>query len=305
MQQPHLVGFMEMTPDLETVALDSWGGWEQEQVSHYFFYYKLHRRAIVFSDEWPFAHDAQLEVLTDIVMIGDNVAASSAPSWKPLAEIEVLLPPLGCQADSDNDEDPIRHDPSPCEDRWHDCPWVLDFLATGDKPNPAGMPKPWGHVHAGAHVVDSELVMDAVQAAREEWMLRDVHVSTNFRWRLLGGDWTAEFRGVSYDAFEATARGKDAKAFCYRWTLSAEANYHVSVYGEEGGFTLATAWCHKMQCLFDKAIADGGIEEADFQPDWLNSYIEPPGAAELYETATARMTIRINALRAMTPVRRL
>ena len=152
------------------------------------------------------------------------------------------------------------------------------------------------------HDIDPEMVMDALEAARLDWRGRDDLACEHFRWRLLGGKWTGEHKGVAYDSFEASARGLFVRQWCSDWHLNREASFAIGVYGEEGGFTLCTAWCHKMQWLFNRSLASGH-EDVDFSAAVLTTYEEPAAVAELYRVGGGRVRMRIDSLRALAPVR--
>ena len=107
----------------------------------------------------------------------------------------------------------------------------------------------------------------------------------------------------AYDAFQASAREADAQKFCADWQLPREATFHISVYSEEGCFILATAWCHKLQWFYDKALADG-FEMVTFGQGDLEAYPEPADVAELHDRGGARVRARISSLRALRPRRR-
>jgi hypothetical protein len=192
--------------------------------------------------------------------------------------------------------------------RWIDCPWVLDFLATGDR-NRGGAAG--GHAGGGGdgeeeadNAVDALAVMDALYARREEWQLRAAFETSDFVWQLLGGAWTSAHAGVSYDAFEAHARSGEPVDFCIAFGLARSASFFISVYTEEGAFVLACAWCHRMQWLLNKADEEGHAD-VNFDAAVLATYVEPINVQAVYESVgTIRVRQRIDNMRAIVPVRR-
>lgn len=298
-QSPYLAGFMEMNLQPEFVSVGAASAWEDEgDLESWPFVFKLNY-SYVFSDAWPFAHDAQLDVLIDSLHLGDRIVVSSMASWKTLAEIEPLLPPISeTQPGGDKDGSGERG-PAVWDDRWKDCPWIHDFLDTGHPRSG----KPSVHANGPAHdlhMVDAEEVFESLEAARLAWSDREHIRCVHFRWRLLGGKWTGEHKGIAYDSFEASSRGADVKSFCLDWGLPREAVFTISVYGEEGSFSLACAWCHRLQWIYDKALEDDGVLHAFGDLD-MAPYMEPDDLAALVALGDARTCRRIDTIRAIRP----
>ena len=83
------------------------------------------------------------------------VDSANAPSGKPPEKSEVDL-------------------------RWLECPWLLDFLATGEQTKAKG-PSSTAFPDSHKHDVDALMVMDALYAAREDWQLHGRDDTEDFK----------------------------------------------------------------------------------------------------------------------------
>ena len=229
--------------------------------------------------------------------MGGGIVVSDA-MWQPLSEIAKLLPPVGSERSSAKDEGLQQPQSEGLDDRWISCPWLLDFLATGEKPSEGA--EKLGEKLGEKLDIDPEAVMDALEGARGECVEHSDTACQHFKWALHGGKWTSRQDGVAYDAFDASARGQDAKQFCAEFNVNRIASFAISTLGEESGLILAIAWCHKMQWLYEKLVAEGR-EHVDFSPAALASYREPKELTELSRTACARTTARIEQIRGIAP----
>jgi hypothetical protein len=297
-QKPYLVGFLELFSepepciDLEEddgphrAALDMWANRFKIDLDKYFY-----------SDAWPFAFDLKLEVLTGVIHLGHGNLASHVSRWKPLEEIAEMLPSSSQSAPADRtpEQPEVDH-------RWLECPWLLDFLATGEQKEPKGRSSP-AKADGLKHEIDALMVMDALYAARQEWELRSRADTEDFRWQLLGGRWLAETRGLAFDSFMSSARNKEAKQFCVDWALGKQSSYAVSWYQDMGAFMLATAWSHKMQFFYDELRLQG-----DALVDFTEAsarYIEPLEFTDWPRDAPARAQLRIQQIRDLKPKRHM
>ena len=279
-------------------------GWEADQLQSWRRCFRADHNVYSFTDEASTLDDADMFVLSDAVYIGECLLVSDA-TWKPLAHILDLLGEV--PADGNDEQRRTTGCPaSAFDDRIFECPWVNDYWENVKKLDSAmeesstesddGKPR-----EEPVFEVDVAALDDSLATTREAWRHRDAFRSTDFKWALLGGKWLAERRGIMYDAFEATARKGGPMDFCVRWHLPRSSSYFCSIYTEAGSFTLATAWCHKMQWLYSKFVAEG--EAVDYGKDAMARYDEPDGIEDLYRTGTPRMRTRIKALRELTPRR--
>ena len=95
----------------------------------------------------------------------------------------------------------------------------------------------------------------------------------DFKVGVLGGQWTAEIKGVPVDAVQAIARSLDAKAFCDRRKLPKSFRAEISTYTYDHAFALARGWADKMQHFFNLAEAAEDPLRI-FEPDEVASYRE-------------------------------
>ncbi len=92
-------------------------------------------------------------------------------------------------------------------------------------------------------------VFASLEAKREEWKDASDPEVRGFIVRLMGGKYTREHLGVDCDAFRGMAVGKDAGAWCVKYSLKQSAHFALnepSGHGEYGAHTLALEWCRKM-----------------------------------------------------------
>eukprot|EP00974_Lingulodinium_polyedra_P105603 10223937-Lingulodinium_polyedra.AAC.1 len=53
------------------------------------------------------------------------------------------------------------------------------------------------------------------------------------------------------------ASSKEADRFCVKYVLNKSFRSEVSAFGEKVCYTMAKAWCHAMEHLFDGWVASG------------------------------------------------
>ena len=133
-----------------------------------------------------------------------------------------------------------------------------------------------------------------LEKARERWTPADQH-SEHFKVSLLGGRWTRASLGVAYDAFKAGPRGKEVEAWCVRHSLPRSSRYDVSAYGNEGAATLARAWAHRMQFLYETLDTKASNPRA--YEDALKAYIEPEDFTNLASSLPAKRMPRVQQIR--------
>ena len=96
-----------------------------------------------------------------------------------------------------------------------------------------------------------EEIFSALMQKREETLMVEVADPSLFKVALLGGAWTSRHRGVACDAFQGSARGEAAKAWCGQYHLNKSSRYEISMYGERAASLLAKSWCHKMEHFYN------------------------------------------------------
>jgi len=297
LQKPYLVGFIECSEEGDLLPepgqedpfqglLDGW--------PHVFVY---NMDLVYFTDEWPFDLTYPLEVLQGVTFLGYGLLASATDTWQPLHSLAELLP----EATWAEEETTGGPEPGPWhKDEWLECPWLLDFLATGEQ-KPQRKNKPSNTTRK--HDVDALMVMEALNAARAHWEALDPHYGEQFKWQLLGGEWLAEERGITYDNFEGSARGKDTIAWCVQYTLPRETKFSIAWYTMQGAFVLVNEWIHKMQWLYD------GYNDTCADVDWdiagtLADFRHTDEFLELEAAKDKRTLVRCRQIRQILPRKR-
>jgi len=213
------------------------------------------------------------------VSLGGGVLASGSV-WKDLSACVDLTIDYGAASDRDpqakSKSEQIQSDVEAYS--WPDCPWLFSLFeasANGGKVDASS--RPHGHVQVADTNVDD--VMDALNVAREYWALQAPPQENDFKWRLLGGKWTADHTNVCYDAFSGYAATAAAKQFCARRSMNKIGSFYISRYTEAHAFELALFWVARMQHFLDVERAKG-VHHIFTGAD-LASFIEPARIQEL------------------------
>ena len=86
----------------------------------------------------------------------------------------------------------------------------------------------------------------------EEWRGR-------FRVTLRGGKWTAEVHGLAFDCYAAyVVKNSDAERFLQLYSLTQSGSWSFRAYSDDGAFTLAKAWAHRLFLLCE-VVAGGWL----------------------------------------------
>ena len=98
-------------------------------------------------------------------------------------------------------------------------------------------------------LADAELegAFHDLHKAREALAAEDARACHDFRVSLLGGAWLMEVKGRAYDAFQGSAIGARATAWCLEYKVARSARFDISLYGEAGSKAFAEEWCRRMQ----------------------------------------------------------
>jgi hypothetical protein len=299
LQNPIICGFVEvrycLAPDADTAYVC-------DKANYSFWKHRFERlhNTYVYSDEWPYSDE--LYVLTGCLNVGSGMVVSSA-SWKPIAEVAAYVSevPEAQATATTEDTGSGGSSKSGIDLRYEECPWLSDWLKT---PTPkTGSGDRSGPTRFGAFEVDSMAVMNALCEARAAWEASagEVAASSDFTWSIRGGDWCMANFGVPYDCFAAEADNDGARSFCVLARLVPSSSYHLSVFGDEGAFAMCSAWCNRMQFMYDKYCETGA---AGFGVGVWDDYIEPAGVAAILAArgSVARVERRVNQLRALKPM---
>ena len=248
----------------------------------------------LFTDDWPFDGDNEIEVLQGALWIGYGRVVS-ASDWTHLTHLEQFLVPVQELVEAGEEDD--AEEIAPVIDlRYVECPWLLDDWVK-DKDS-AGTDK----LHKTKPIlfeVDAKMVFDALYEARFTWAERSDQDTPQFYWTVLGGKWTFAHTGVCYDAFAARAHSFDAKLFCESHGLPARASFAVARYTEESAFQLVLAWCHRLQWLYDRYAIDEPMPTIE---EMQEVYPEPADVEAIFSHTTCKnIKARIAKLRSIVP----
>ena len=90
-----------------------------------------------------------------------------------------------------------------------------------------------------------------LEAKRRQWDLEGLDQGEDFTTKILGGRWTREHKGRSYDAIIGIASKGAASDWCRQYGLNIEASFSYRKYGEGPASSMAVHWCKRMQHFFN------------------------------------------------------
>jgi hypothetical protein len=256
MQRPYIVGFLWVS--MRSSAGPSGASSSSDDVHLLGWRHVLQFKigAWAFSDEQPVHEEAQVSVLNNVVFLGGTTLASK-DDWMPLQQFLDSLPILAVPARIDTSCPRARRAAQANPSLLVEHPWLLDHLQA--KPRAANAT---AHGHDAARADDSgaggvepfaadgvdievadvwgELLERRRLAAAEQPMVQA------FVWSVLGGAWTAEHKGVAYDAFKGRNTSARGKTWAQRYSVTSTASFSVKMYGERQAQMLVEAWVHRM-----------------------------------------------------------
>lgn len=248
---------------------------------------------------------ALLEVLTDCVYIGANLAGSDV-EWRSWDHVVALLGPSAKGHSKQAVERSSVEKPNGGAFAEH--PWLTDIF--GDAPHRPGQstsrlandrsaPPPEDVCEED---VDADGVLEALAAAREEFeYVEEVVNREHFACRVRGGLWTAAHRGLAYDSIRGQAVTDTGKAFLKGCGLPQSATFSINAYGEHGASVLARYWvarCHFLLGLSERSSCAPGERYDEVA---LASFAEPDEFRALAEDAGGALAKRVAELRGMQP----
>ena len=158
-------------------------------------------------------------------------------------------------------------------------------------------------VHADAlHALPGEDVVAALLLRRaelgddadDEWRLQ-------FSWKLRGGKWTGDHKGVAFDCYAAyVTKGGLAEDFvaCFP-LLSMSASWSIALYGDDACLVLARAWIHRMYYFFRIWVDAGSSLAHIYTAGDLLAYVEPLSFVQLAVGANSSLAARILQIRSL------
>lgn len=276
--------------------------------------------AYSFSDGSEYDGDIVVEVLSDVTFLTGGMLAADS-DYIGFDEFLALLPER--PSATPRDAKPRRRLPpssqlDPEVLRQH--PWLLDVLPqreggrrTGaasssnappeqsalDKNDSAESDSDMSDKD-GEEPFDVDAVVEALEKKRQEEAPKSKVAEVHFCWKVMGGKWCMENRGVPYDAFRATCASPSARQMLYMYRLNLSCSFTLSKYGEELARTLADYWVAKMTHFFNIWDSHGQTKHI-FTDAELNRFAEPAPFAAAFATAEPALRQRMLELRALVP----
>ena len=100
---------------------------------------------------------------------------------------------------------------------------------------------------------DEELeeVFERLQEKRIAWAAEYGFEEEDFEVILRGGGWTKKHKKVVVNEVRAQCSGSDTPAWCDLYDLKKSVTFSIALYGEFAATTIAMAWAHRMQFLYN------------------------------------------------------
>lgn len=311
---PVMAGFVLALPVVhdDDVTAGTW--WERERY-RWRHVFRLQMTEWVFSDQAEFGADWTIEVASDIVMIGDGLAATDA-DFRPFDESRSLFESKLEEFDEDEPEEvPPKHADADREQPvWHSLPWLLDAQHIGPDLAREAAPSsmvPGGsadgdaddlEVDADFEAMSFEEAMGALYERRLAWSADAGDELIHFQWTIRGGKWTADHMGMAYDSVRGMAsRGRPCE-FCVTFGMPTSATYSFKLYSEANAVGLSKVWCHKLQWCYSKFLGHEGSPDL-FCDEMMAGYREPIEAEQLVANGNAAVQTRLAGIRALRPRR--
>lgn len=103
-------------------------------------------------------------------------------------------------------------------------------------------------------------VLDALASKREQCYFED-EAASHFYVAVLGGRWTAKYKGTVADAVEFKARAH-CFVVCRLWSMPVSKRFTFSAYGEIACHALAREWCRKCSHFYARFSLDDAITDS-------------------------------------------
>ena len=308
MQNPLLVGFVHVVPveqddrELSPAALfhDVGQSWV-----HVFEVGRCCRS----SDDGLLDGARDFEFLRDTVYQAGGMLRSDG-QWRTLEALQRIVPPIGGGREAKQAS--LEGEAAPEVDLlpWIDYPAMWEFLKEEEP--------------VKIHRLKKKTSLDAILKKHEETLMDgdeavlllakkraeiDEGVSEDewgkfYQWRVQGGRWTGEHKGVAFDCYMAMAiKGSLAANMVeqYKASLKGSGSFSISAYGDYNARVLAKAWCHR-HYHFLKLWRAGGCKAGHvFSDADVLAYVEFPELAAIAVGAAGAMADRIRQVRAIRP----
>jgi hypothetical protein len=266
-------------------------------------------------DEYDAKVDVQ--VLTKVFFLGGGVLAS-ASDWVSLDAFLESLPPLPGPLPSDR---PPRPRPVPASvldlEVVKQHPWLLDIassssqkvggqaaLAEGSCESDQDVKEGKSDFEESQESDDAQAHdVDALLEALEKKRLLEGRAGKDrpFHWKVMGGKWLAETRGLSHDAFRATWKTAEGRAFLFTYSFNQSASFTIAKFGEDLARACAEYWVCTMEHLYQLAEKAGPKHE--FCEAELRAFEEPVAFSLAFPLASAEQQKRMQELRSLSPAK--
>jgi hypothetical protein len=304
-QNPRLICLVELQPiEVPDRVLSPSAYWlqEGEQSKHKFaIEWKWH-----FSNSRMFPLAENIEVLSNI-RFELNGYLSCDGDWTSLQSLETFLPKKPCSKRSGGKTVELEKDFIP--DAWMKHPAMWEFIK--EYPEPTCKRRLRGKMGAASSSAEGGSGFLPGDAAVEALVLRRAELGDDageawrqfFCWKLRGGRWTGENKGLAFDCYAAySLKGTEAEQFVASYhSLQSSASWSIRSYGDNECLTMARAWIHRMYYFFDLWLQAPSDEVRKFGHADVSSYPEPIDFAQLAVTATGSLHNRICQIRQIVP----
>ena len=305
-QNPLYACFCEMEEAENYVATGpaSLGKWAEGAVDDWSHHFNMDFEALRHWDELPQANVEDIHVLPDLHLLPGNQVVSGA-DYVPLQIFLSWLPPIRQgQAKAPKAEDTPTVEPG----LLAKYPWMTRFVqeeaAASSSASPtskAARSEPAGDEPDALDDDQVQAVFEALEEKRQAWDLHAPGDFADFKISLVGGPWQQRHKGKTFVAFlGAVRKGSTSEQWCIQHQMPKAARFEISVYGETGAYTMAHAWCHRLDFLFSLYDPSQG-SASTYHATRMAGYEEPPDFAEFAESASGTQLTRVQWLRSLLP----
>jgi hypothetical protein len=262
-----------------------------------------------FSDDGLFDDVVEINVLTNVLHCGSGRMCSDS-DWQALASLEAFLPRTTCsrpaKAADESGDGVVELVP----EAWMHYPAMWEFLTeiveqkvkrrrNGKTPPDTADRDGLGPRMGGDEAVE-ELIRRRAELGDdpgEEWR-------TFFCWKLRGGRWTGENKGVAFDCYAAYAlKGTSAETFVSNYAkLRMSGSWSIRLYGDREALVLARAWIHRNFHFLKLWMEGGSRDDHVFSAADVLAYVELPELVALSAEAEGPLAERIVQLRSLQPM---
>ena len=160
----------------------------------------------------------------------------------------------------------------------------------------------WNKARKGLVTVEeAQAIMNFLEAKRKGWEAEGVGKQGICKISVCKGINTFELTGYPFDAVLASASGSFAHSWCTSHLKKVSRRFDFSLYGEQGPFILARAWCHKANYFYN--LWESSVDPAfTFTQAHVQSWPEPQEFANFALGASPEQFTAVKEIRALSPI---